>query len=296
MSATKTVGLVGRKAGMTRVFTEAGETVPVTVIEALPNRITQVRTAETDGYRALQVAFGERKASHLNKPLTGHYAKVKVAPGKELVEFRLKGDEGKDLAAGGELKVDLFSVGQIVDVTGTTTGKGFAGVMKRHNFGGLPATHGVSVSHRSPGSIGQRQTPGRVFLGKRMSGHMGVQRRTIENLQVVRVDAERNLLLIRGAVPGAPGGQVIVRPSVKAAAKAKRKSSLRPKRAPAKPRSDQEVSRHEAQARQQRCASRRRPSVGRNIRACLQRISRSSGRHRLHGCRPCGYEGAEDQG
>ena len=224
MSATKTVGLVGRKAGMTRVFNEAGEAVPVTVIEALPNRITQVRTAETDGYRAVQVAFGERKASHLNKALTGHYAKVKVAPGTELVEFRLKGDEGKDLAAGGEFKVDLFTAGQAVDVTGTTVGKGFAGTMKRHNFGGLPASHGVSVSHRSPGSIGQRQTPGRVFLGKRMSGHMGVKRRTIENLQVVRVDLERNLLLIRGAVPGAPGGQVIVRPSVKAAAQTKRKA------------------------------------------------------------------------
>jgi large subunit ribosomal protein L3 len=224
MSATKTVGLVGRKAGMTRVFNEAGEAVPVTVIEALPNRITQVRTAETDGYRAVQVAFGQRKASHLNKPLTGHYAKVKVAPGTKLVEFRLKGDEGQDLAAGGEFKVDLFTAGQTVDVTGTTVGKGFAGTMKRHNFGGLPASHGVSVSHRSPGSIGQRQTPGRVFLGKRMSGHMGVKRRTIENLQVVRVDVERNLLLIRGAVPGAPGGQVIVRPSVKAAAQTKRKA------------------------------------------------------------------------
>lgn len=224
MSAAKTLGLVGRKAGMTRVFNEAGETVPVTVIEALPNRITQVRTAETDGYRAVQVAFGERKASHLNKPQTGHYAKVKVAPGKELVEFRLVGEEGKELAAGGELKVDLFSVGQIVDVTGTTTGKGFAGTMKRHNFAGGYASHGASVVHRAPGSIGQRQTPGRVFPGKRMSGHMGVQRRTIENLQVVRVDAERNLLLIRGAVPGAPGGQVIVRPSVKAAAQAKRKA------------------------------------------------------------------------
>ena len=234
MSATKTLGLVGRKAGMTRVFTEAGETVPVTVIEAMPNRITQVRTAETDGYRALQVAVGQRKASHLNKSLTGHYAKVKVAPGKELVEFRLKGDEGAELAAGGELKVDLFTVGQIVDVTGTTTGKGFAGVRKRHNFGGLPASHGVSVSHRSPGSIGQRQTPGRVFPGKRMSGHMGVQRRTIENLQVVRVDVERNLLLIRGAVPGAPGGQVIVRPSVKAAAQAKRKFVAPTKAAPTK--------------------------------------------------------------
>jgi large subunit ribosomal protein L3 len=223
MSAAKTLGLVGRKAGMTRVFNEAGETVPVTVIEALPNRVTQVRTAEADGYRALQVAFGERKASRLNKPLTGHYAKVKVAPGESLVEFRLEGDEAQDIQAGAELKVDLFAPGQIVDVTGTTIGKGYAGVMKRHNFGGLPATHGVSVSHRSPGSIGQRQTPGRVFLGKRMSGHMGVRRRTIENLQVVRVDAERNLLLIRGAVPGAPGGEVIVRPSVKAAAQLKRK-------------------------------------------------------------------------
>src|SRR5688500_8859890 len=180
MSAAKTLGLVGRKAGMTRVFNEAGETIPVTVIEALPNRITQVRTAETDGYRAVQVAFGDRKASHLNKPLTGHYAKIKVAPGKELVDCRMKGDEGQDLAAGAELKVDLFSVGQIVDVTGTTTGKGFAGTMKRHNFGGLPATHGVSVSHRSPGSIGQRQTPGRVVKGKRMSGHMGQVRCTIE--------------------------------------------------------------------------------------------------------------------
>jgi large subunit ribosomal protein L3 len=228
MSAAKTLGLVGRKAGMTRVFTDAGESVPVTVIEALPNRITQVRTTEVDGYRALQVAVGERKASHLNKSQTGHYAKVKVAPGRALVEFRLNGDEAADLAAGGELKVDLFQAGQIVDVTGTTTGKGFAGTMKRHNFGGLPATHGVSVSHRSPGSIGQRQTPGRVFLGKRMSGHMGVQRRTIENLQVVRVDAERNLLLIRGAVPGAPGGQVIVRPSVKAAAKAAKKKAAAP--------------------------------------------------------------------
>ena len=224
MSTAKTIGLVGRKAGMTRVFTDAGETVPVTVIEALPNRVTQVKTAESDGYRALQVAFGDRKASRLNKPLTGHYAKVKVAPGEALVEFRLADGEGADLQAGTELKVDLFQEGQIVDVTGTTTGKGYAGTMKRHNFGGLPAAHGVSVSHRSPGSIGQRQTPGRVFPGKRMSGHMGVQRRTIENLQVVRVDAERNLLLIRGAVPGAPGGQVIVRPSVKAAAQARRKS------------------------------------------------------------------------
>jgi large subunit ribosomal protein L3 len=223
MSAAKTPGLVGRKAGMTRVFTEAGEAVPVTVIEAVPNRVTQVRTLEADVYRAVQVAVGDRKASHTNKALTGHYAKVKVAPGKQLVEFRLKGDELKDVATGFELKVDAFEVGQVVDVTGTTIGKGFAGTMKRHNFGGLPASHGVSVSHRSPGSIGQRQTPGRVFLGKRMSGHMGQVRRTIENLKVVRIDAERNLILISGAVPGSEGGQVIVRPSVKAAAQLRRK-------------------------------------------------------------------------
>jgi len=233
MSATKTLGLVGRKAGMTRVFNETGEAVPVTVIEALPNRVTQVRTEQADGYRAVQVAFGTRKASHLSKSLTGHYAKVKVAPGESLLEFRLSGEEGKDMATGAEIKVDLFKPGQIVDVTGTTIGKGFAGTMKRHNFGGLPATHGVSVSHRSPGSIGQRQTPGRVFMGKRMSGHMGQARRTIENLQVVRVDTERNLLLIRGAVPGAPGTQVVVRPSVKAAGRARRKQLLPTKAAPA---------------------------------------------------------------
>lgn len=221
-STAKSVGLVGRKAGMTRVFTEAGETVPVTVIQALPNRVTQVRTAETDGYRALQVAVGVRKASHLNKAQTGHYAKVKVAPGKSQFEFRLVAGEGADIEAGAELKVDMFTPGQIVDVTGTTMGKGYAGVMKRHNFGGLPASHGVSVSHRSPGSIGQRQTPGRVFLGKRMSGRMGGDRRTIENLQIVRVDVERNLLLVRGAVPGAQGGEVVVRPSVKAARQALR--------------------------------------------------------------------------
>jgi large subunit ribosomal protein L3 len=225
MSAAKTLGLVGRKAGMTRVFNDAGETVPVTVIEALPNRITQVRTVDTDGYRALQVAFGDRKPSHLNKAQTGHYAKVKVAPGQSLVEFRLNGEEGKDLAPGGELKVEMFTAGQVVDVTGTTTGKGFAGTMKRHNFAGGMASHGNSVSHRVPGSIGQRQTPGRVFPGKRMSGHMGVRRRTIENLKIVRVDSERNLLLVSGAVPGAPGGQVIVRPSVKAAARALRKKT-----------------------------------------------------------------------
>jgi large subunit ribosomal protein L3 len=232
MSAAKTPGLVGRKAGMTRVFTDAGETVPVTVIEATPNRVTQVRTVETDGYRALQVAVGDRKASHTNKSLTGHYAKVKVAPGQSLVEFRLSGEDSKDVVAGGELNVAQFEVGQVVDVTGTTIGKGYAGVMKRHNFGGLPASHGVSVSHRSPGSIGQRQTPGRVFLGKRMSGHMGQVRRTIENLKIVRIDAERNLLLVSGAVPGAPGGQVIVRPSVKAIGQLRRKR-IAPAKTPA---------------------------------------------------------------
>jgi large subunit ribosomal protein L3 len=219
-----TIGLMGRKRGMTRVFTDAGESIPVTVIEAMPNRVTQVKGAETDGYRAVQVTFGERKPSRLGKPLAGHYAKAKVAPGEALVEFRLADGEGAELAAGAELKVDMFEAGQVVDVTGTTIGKGFAGTMKRHNFAGGPASHGASVFHRAPGSIGQRQTPGRVFPGKRMSGHMGAVRRTTENLSVVRVDAERNLLLIRGAVPGAAGGQVLVRPSIKAARKAKRKT------------------------------------------------------------------------
>ena len=225
-SIAKSVGLVGRKAGMTRVFTEAGESVPVTVIQALPNRVTQVRTVEIDGYRALQVAVGERKASHLNKAQTGHYAKVKVAPGRSQHEFRLPAGEGADVQAGAELKVDMFTPGQIVDVTGVTIGKGYAGVMKRHNFGGLPASHGVSVSHRSPGSIGQRQTPGRVFKGKRMAGRMGGERVTTENLQIVRVDAERNLLLVRGAVPGSAGGEVVVRASVKAARQALRVRQL----------------------------------------------------------------------
>jgi large subunit ribosomal protein L3 len=219
---------------MTRVFTEAGESVPVTVIEALPNRVTQVKGIDGDGYRAVQVAYGERKPSRLTKPLAGHYAKAKVAPGEALVEFRLAVGEGAELATGAELKVGLFSVGQIVDVTGTTIGKGFAGTIKRHNFAGGPASHGASVFHRAPGSIGQRQTPGRVFPGKRMSGHMGNVRRTTENLKVVVVDAERNLLLIRGAVPGAPGGQVLVRPSVKAARQAARKRLAPTAKTPAK--------------------------------------------------------------
>ena len=216
------IGLVGRKCGMTRVFTDAGEHVPVTVIEALPNRVTQVKTADNDGYRALQVTVGTRRQSLLSKPMAGHYAKANAAPGRSLMEFRLAEGEGAEVAAGAELKVDMFKAGQIVDVTGTTLGKGFAGTMKRHNFAGGYKSHGNSVSHRAPGSIGQRQTPGRVFPGKRMSGHMGVRRRTVENLQVVQIDAERNLLLIRGAVPGVEGGRVVVRPSVKAARKARR--------------------------------------------------------------------------
>jgi large subunit ribosomal protein L3 len=219
-----TIGVVGRKAGMTRIFTDAGETVPVTVIEVLPNRVTQVKSEDKDGYRAVQVTYGERRPQLYSKAVNGHFAKAGVAPGRALVEFRLAAGEKTELAAGVEVKVDLFKAGEAVDVTGTTIGKGFAGTMKRHNFGGQHATHGVSVSHRAPGSIGQRQTPGRVFKGRRMSGHMGVVRRTTENLQVVQVDLERNLLLIRGAVPGAEGGQVIVRPSLKAGRRALRKT------------------------------------------------------------------------
>jgi large subunit ribosomal protein L3 len=230
-----TIGLVGRKCGMTRVFTEAGETVPVTVIEVLPNRITQLKSAEKDGYRAVQVSYGARRPQLLTKAVAGHFAKATVAPGRGLLEFRLKDSEGADLKAGTELRADLFKAGEPVDVTGTTIGKGFAGTMKRHNFAGGMASHGNSVSHRAPGSIGQRQTPGRVFKGKRMSGHMGVVRRTTENLRVVEVDLERNLLLIRGAVPGAEGGQVIVRPSLKAARRGARKTIVPTKAAAAAP-------------------------------------------------------------
>lgn len=228
------IGLVGRKCGMTRVFTDAGESVPVTVVEVLPNRVTQLKTTERDGYRAVQVTYGARRPQLLSKALAGHYAKANVAPGRELIEFRLTGKDDADLQPGSELKVDRFSAGQSVDVTGVTIGKGFAGVVKRHNFAGGYASHGHSVSHRVPGSIGQRQTPGRVFPGKRMGGHMGVMRRTTEMLQVVSVDVARNLLLIRGAVPGAKGGQVVVRPSVKSARLARRKSVTPSKVAPVK--------------------------------------------------------------
>jgi large subunit ribosomal protein L3 len=219
-----TIGLIGRKAGMTRVFTEAGDALPVTVIEALPNRIVQVKDARPDGYRAIQVTVGSRRASRLSKPAAGHYAKPGVLPGEGLVEFRLGAGEGTDLKTGAELKVDMFEAGQAIDITGTTIGKGYAGVMKRHGFAGGYASHGTSVSHRSPGSIGQRQTPGRVFPGKRMAGRMGGVRRTEENLTVVQVDLERNLLLVSGSVPGSEGGRVVVRPSVKAAAAKRRKT------------------------------------------------------------------------
>ncbi len=210
------IGLIGRKAGMTRVFTEDGASVPVTVIEVEPNRVTQVKTVETDGYRALQVTTGTRRASRVTKPQAGHYAKAGVEAGRGLWEFRLAEGEGADLGVGAELKVDLFTNGQKVDVTGTTIGKGFAGTIKRHNFAGQRNTHGNSRSHRVPGSIGQNQTPGRVFKGKKMAGHMGAVRRVTQNLEVVRVDAERNLLLVKGAVPGSKGGDVIVRAAVKA--------------------------------------------------------------------------------
>jgi len=211
------MGLVGRKAGMTRVFTEEGESVPVTVIEAEPNRVTQVRTEDTDGYQAIQVTIGQRKASRVSKPLAGHYAKAGTEAGTGLWEFRVEGDELPEV--GGELKVDLFEAGQKVDVRGTSKGKGFQGGVKRHNFHMQDATHGNSISHRAPGSIGQCQTPGRVFKGKKMAGHMGAEQKCMQSLEVVRVDTDRNLILVKGAIPGAKGGNVVITPSVKYANK-----------------------------------------------------------------------------
>ena len=210
------IGVIGRKAGMTRVFTEEGISIPVTVIEVEPNRIAQIKTMASDGYRAVQVTVGTRRATRVTKPMAGHFAKAGVEAGRTLCEFRLADEEGADLAAGGEIKVDIFAAGQYVDVSGTSIGKGFAGTVKRHNFRTQDMTHGNSRSHRVPGSIGQNQTPGRVFKGKKMSGQMGNEACTVQHLEVVRVDAERNLLLIKGAIPGAKGGDVVVRPSVKA--------------------------------------------------------------------------------
>ncbi|AMC99215.1 50S ribosomal protein L3 [Halomonas sp. M5N1S17] len=210
-----TIGLVGRKAGMTRVFTEDGASVPVTVIEVEPNRVTSVKSVEADGYAAIQVTTGSRKAKHLTKAQAGQYAKAGVEAGRALMEFRLaEGDEAP--AVGGELTVSLFEAGQMVDVTGTSKGKGFQGAVKRWNFRTQDATHGNSLSHRAPGSIGMCQTPGRVFKGKKMAGQMGNVRCTVQSLEIVRVDAERNLLLVKGAVPGATGSDVIVRSAVKA--------------------------------------------------------------------------------
>lgn len=208
------LGLIGRKAGMTRVFTEDGVSVPVTVIEVKPNRVTCVKTVDSDGYAAVQVTTGAKKASRLSKPEAGHFAKAGVEAGAGLWEFRAKGDEG--INVGDSLTVERFEAGQKVDVTGQSKGKGFQGGIKRHNFTTQDMTHGNSLSHRAPGSIGQCQTPGRVFKGKKMAGHMGAERSTVQSLEVVRVDAERNLLLIKGAVPGAPGGDVIVKLAVKA--------------------------------------------------------------------------------
>lgn len=208
-----TIGLVGRKRGMTRVFTEDGVSTPVTVIEVESNRISQLKTVENDGYNAVQVTVGSKKASRVSKPQAGHFAKAESSAGSTVSEFVVADLEGLEL--GSEIKVDIFEAGQAIDVTGVTKGKGFAGVMKRYGFRGGDATHGNSISHRAPGSIGQCQTPGRVFKEKKMAGHMGDVQRTLQNLSVVRVDEERNLVLVKGSVPGAKGGSVIIRPAVK---------------------------------------------------------------------------------
>jgi len=209
------IGIIGRKRGMTRIFTEEGQSIPVTVIEAQPNRITAMTCPDRQGYRAVQVAWGSKQMGRVKKPLAGIYAKANIDAGEGLVEFRLQDGEGEDLNPGSEIKVDIFESGQKVDVSGSTIGKGFAGAIKRHHFSMGDATHGNSLSHRSAGAIGQCQTPGRVFKGKKMSGHMGSVNRTAQNLEVIRVDDKRNLLLIKGAVPGAKGGRVLVKPTVK---------------------------------------------------------------------------------
>lgn len=210
------IGLVGRKTGMSRIFTEEGESVPVTVIHAPPNRITRVKTDDRDGYFALQVTTGSRKASRISKPVAGQYAAVSVEPGEGLFEFRIDADQASEYEAGAELTVDRFSAGQRVDVIGTSIGKGFAGAVKRHHFRTQDATHGNSLAHRAPGSIGQNQTPGRVFKGKKMAGQLGNVQRTAQGLEVVRVDPERNLIAVRGAVPGHAGGRLFIKPAIKA--------------------------------------------------------------------------------
>jgi large subunit ribosomal protein L3 len=210
------IGLVGRKSGMTRIFTEEGTSIPVTVVEVQPNRVTQIKTPETDGYTAIQVTTGSRRASRVTKGMAGHFAKANTEAGTGLWEFRAEDADIAELTAGSEIKVDLFAEGQMVDVTGTSKGKGFQGGVKRHNFQMQDATHGNSLSHRAPGSIGQCQTPGRVWKGKKMAGQMGNERSTTQSLKIVRVDLENNLLLIKGALPGATGSNVVVRPAVKA--------------------------------------------------------------------------------
>ncbi len=210
------VGLIGKKAGMSRVFTEDGRSVPVTLVEASPNRVVQVKTVDNDGYSAIQVTAGSKRPVLVNKPQAGHFAKAQIEAGRGLWEFRVADEALDSYQVGAELKVDLFEVGQLVDVAGVTKGKGFQGTIKRHGFSMGDATHGNSLSHRAPGSIGQRQSPGRVFKGKKMAGHMGDVRQSVQNLEVVKVDLERGLIAIKGSVPGAPGSDVIVRPAAKA--------------------------------------------------------------------------------
>ena len=209
-----TIGLVGKKCGMTRVFTEDGASIPVTVIEVLSNKITQIKTVETDGYQAIQVTTGSKKRSRVNKPQAGHFAKANVEPGCGLWEFRVNSLDGMNV--GSELNVDLFTEGQLIDVIGVSKGKGYGGVIKRWHFSSQDATHGNSLSHRAPGSIGQRQSPGKVFKGKKMAGHLGDVQRSILSQKIVRIDKDRHLVLVKGAIPGAPGGSVIIRPAVKA--------------------------------------------------------------------------------
>jgi large subunit ribosomal protein L3 len=212
------LGLVGRKVGMTRIFTDDGNAVPVTVLDMSGNRVSQIKSVATDGYDALQIAHGTRKASRVNKPTAGHFAKAGIEPARGMTEFRVSAEVAAQYQPGATITVEIFQPGQLVDVSGITQGKGFAGTIKRHNFGSQRASHGNSRSHNVPGSIGQAQDPGRVFPGKRMSGHMGAVKRTVQNLEVVRVDIERQLLLVKGAVPGAKGGAVVVRPAVKGGA------------------------------------------------------------------------------